>query len=303
MWRPRVRRDFGKARLVIEMKIRRWIVAGWTTMIISCGAAFAQDTSRVPDLNQGVDAVDASVHAGVEERGLLTPQPSQEPAKLPTTYSRWGFNSSGQPPATQFWPAHSGTAASDPASDDGDSALIFSSPSFRAGGQPLSSTAQPARPSDPTLNSINGGNSRNPAQQQSHLNNLGAGPKQNGSTGPQHLKTVVPQISPQPQADGFSSPFPPNQFNPKQVDPKQVGPNQFDPDKFDPNKFELNGPTYSSSRLFSQATFSSKRDRAEPKKHKRQSQKPLGSNHTGAVAGFQSKPERPAGSQLTNKGE
>src|SRR5712692_381076 len=106
---PSVRRDCGKAyRHIIEMKTYLSILACLTTLVISCGIARAQDGKRVPEMNQGVDAVDASAHAGVDEVTVQAPQPSQEPVKPPTTYSRWGITASSQPPATQYWPAHAG---------------------------------------------------------------------------------------------------------------------------------------------------------------------------------------------------
>jgi hypothetical protein len=69
------------------------------------GAARAQDSSRVPDINQGVGAtVDVSVHAGVDEQGA---QPPQQHAKQPnkrqqTGPTRWAFQSENQPSATHF---------------------------------------------------------------------------------------------------------------------------------------------------------------------------------------------------------
>jgi hypothetical protein len=120
--------------------------------------------NRVPDMNQGVDGVDASVHSDVEERGQLdqkaAQQPAQQPVKPPATYSRWGITQSGQAPATQYWPAHSGSPDSTPAQNAGNNALplkdqssknqslrnqSFKNQSLHAGGQsPPSNTPNDA---------------------------------------------------------------------------------------------------------------------------------------------------------------
>ena len=146
------------------------IVACGLSLFIPGGAVRAQDSKRVPDLNQGVEAVDASVHAGVDEITVQDPQPNQEPLKPPTTSSRWGFAPSGQPPATQYWPARASLATSTGAQSDVKSALPPTSPSFQTGGQPPSSTNWSARPGDPSLDSPTDGNTGKPAPQLNHFN-------------------------------------------------------------------------------------------------------------------------------------
>ena len=95
---------------MIATKNHLLILACWLSLVIPSGIVRAQDSKRVPDLNQGVEAVDASVHAGVDEITVQDPQPAQEPLKPPTTSSHWGFAPSGQPPATQYWPARASLA-------------------------------------------------------------------------------------------------------------------------------------------------------------------------------------------------
>ncbi len=76
-----------------------------------CLCARAQDQNQndksVKEIRRGVDGVDASVHAGVDEGAVRSPDQPQSPAKPPATYSRWGIqpkdNSTGNASSTAFW--------------------------------------------------------------------------------------------------------------------------------------------------------------------------------------------------------
>ncbi len=275
----------------MQRKTHQSIAACLVILVFSCGVACAQDTNRVPDINQGVDAADASVHAGVDETAMRAPQPSQEPVKPPTTYSRWGFISSSQPAATLYWPVRAGIATSSEAPTNSASKLPYSKSSFRAGGAPATSTDWSARPGDPTLGSLSEGNSGNSAQQPSLSDNLTVRPMQNGLEGPQRLKTVLPSHPPEPQNEGFSTPF-----------ASRPWANAFS-SPFSTNQSESIGSSHAFSPRLPQANSASKRDRAEANQHEDQSRKTQGSNHAGGVTRFTSKRESSAHSPLAFKAE
>jgi hypothetical protein len=320
----------------MEIKTRFLAVAWWTTLAISCGAAWAQDTKRVPDLNQGVvqgvEPVDASVHADVSEIPPEDPQPPQAPVKPTPTYSRWGFAPARQPGATQAPPAHASTATPGAAPSDKKNALPSrlppDSPSFQAGGQTLPFTSWSARPADRTLDSEDDANSGNSAPKPSPVNNIVTGPTPNGPAGSEPSKagatpfahqpqsgrfSTIPSPQPdadglsrpfsqQPQADGFSTPFPqrsqtggfPTPFSQQQADGFST--------PFSPKQLESNTTPHASSRAQPQTSSSRNRKRA-PATQQNHSQKTLGSNHGGTVGGFHSKTDGPVRSPLSNKVE
>jgi hypothetical protein len=313
---------------MMAMKNQLMILACWLSLVIPSGAIRAQDTNRVPDLNKGVDAVDASVHAGVDEITLQDPQPSQETLKPPTTSSHWGFASSGQPPATQYWPARASLATSSGTQSDGKTALAPTSPSFQAGGQQPPSTRWSARPGDPSLNSSIDRNTGNPATQLSPFNNLSPSPAKNALARPERFRTDAPPLSTQrqfngssspsssqpqvngisspfssrPQSDGISSPFSSRSESDGFSSPFSP---QTDTDGFSSpfvtQQLESNSTRTVSPHSFSQSTLPSKRNRAEVKPRVGLSHKTPAANRVGIVAGFQSKPEKSAHSRITNK--
>jgi hypothetical protein len=261
------------------MKTGVLIVACLTTLTLSCDGACAQDRNRVPDINQRVGAVDASVHTGVNDGALQEPQPSQEPIKLPTTYSRWTINFSGQPPATRYWAAHAKITTSAAPPGDGESPSTLNSPSFQAGPRPLASPVWSARSSDSRVNLVNDdSNSGKPDRQPGLFHNLDINRTQNSSTGPQSLKTILPSLSSQPQGDGYSTPFHEKHF----------------------------GLTSDSSFLppvFPGLTFSSQRDRATANRRKSHPKKRPDSKGTGDIGGFYSNTESASRSRPTTKAE
>jgi len=311
------------------MKNHLLIPACWLSLVIPGGVVRAQDTNRVPDLNQGVDAVDASVHAGVDEITVQDSQPSPAPLKPPTTSSHWGFTASGQPPATQFWPARASLTTPTRTQSDDKTALPPTRPSFQAGGQPPSSTSWSARPGDPSLNSSTDGNPGNPAPQLSPFNNLSPSPAKNALARYERFRTdapplttkpqfngILPSFSSRQQGDGISSPFSSSSqsdgfSSPFSSRPQSDGfsspfSSQTETDGFStpfvPQQLESNGTRTSSLHSFSQANVPSKRNRAEVKRHEGlPSRKIPAVNRAGVVAGFQSKPEKPAHSGITNK--
>jgi hypothetical protein len=256
------------------MKTGIFVAAFWATVALSYSSTFAQDTNRVPDIIRGLDAVDASAHSDVVERALREPQPSQEPVKLPATYSRWVLNSSDRPPATQYWPDHPKDTTSTAAPGDSESPSPLSSPSFQAGRQLLVSTVWSVPSSDPTTNLASDINPGKPQRKPGLFNSLAIGRTQNSPTDPQRLKTIRPPLSPQPQADGFSTPFRAVQF----------------------------GVTNTSSQPypFSETDFPSKR--AGEKQQKRLPQQKLADgNRISAIRGFSNDHRKLTGSRLTAK--
>jgi hypothetical protein len=258
------------------MKTAIFIAAFWAFVALSCANACAQDTNRVPDIIQGVDAVDASIHTDLVEKALQEPQPSQEPVKLPTTYSRWAFNSSGQLPATQSWPVHANITTSTVAPADGKSPLTFGSASFRAGAQPPASAGWSSHATDTKIAPENDVNFRKFERQPGLYNSLDIGRTQNGSTGPQRLKTTVPPNSPLPQADGYSTPFREKEFG-------------------------LAIDSFPLSTAFPKTSFSSQRNQVTGSRRKSYPKKSPYSKHTGAIAGFSNGRENPGRSRLATK--
>jgi hypothetical protein len=300
---------------MIAMKNQLLIVACWLSLAIPSGVVRAQDSKRVPDLNQGVDAVDASVHAGVDEIAVQDPQPPQEPLKPPTMTIHWGFAPSGQPPATQYWPARASLATSSGTQSDAKSALNPASSSFQAGGQPTSSTSWSARPGDPSLNSSTDGNPGNPAPQLTPFNNFSPSPTKNALARPERFRIDAPPLttqpqysgssspsSSQPQVNGISSPFSSRSQSDGFSSPfsSQTKTDGFST-PFGTQQLETNSRRTSSSHSFSKAPLPSKRDRAEVKPHEGLPHKTPAVNHAGVVPGFQSKPEKQAHSRITNK--
>ena len=290
------------------MKNQLLILAGWLSLLIPSGTVRAQDSKRVPDLNQGVDAVDASVHAGIDDIAVQDPQPSQEPLKPPTTpptaSSHWGFVPSGQPPATQYWPARASQAASTGTQSDVKSALTPTSPSVQADGQPPSSTSWSARPGDPSLNSSIDGNTGNPAPQLSPFHNFNPSSAKKALARPERFRTDTTPLSTQPQLqfNGLSSPF---SSRPQSEGFSTPFSSQAETDGFSTpfmqRQLESNSTRFSPSHSFSQASPSSKRARAEVKPHERPSHKTPAGNHAGVAAGLQSKPEKQTHSWITPK--
>lgn len=286
------------------MKNQLLILAGWLSLVIPSGTARAQDSKRVPDLNQGVDAVDASVHAGVDEITVQEPQPTQEPLKPPTTSSRWGFAPSEQPPATQYWPARASQAASTGTQSNVKTALTPTSPPFQAGGQPPSSTSWSALPGDPSFNSSMDGDTGNAAPQLSPFHNFNPGSAKKALARPERFRTDAPPLSTQPQLqfNGLSSPF---SSRPQSDGFSTPFSSQAETDGFSTpfiqQQLESNITRISSSHSFSQASPSSKRDRPKMKPHEGLSHKTPAGKHAGDAAGFQGKPEKHPHSWITPK--
>lgn len=272
--------------------------------------------NRVPEMNQGVEAVDASVHAGVDERGQLDQQPSQETVKrpTPTSYSRWGLNTSGQPPATQYWPAHSGIPASTPAQsadkdaptlkgrlshtakqpppsrapyDAGNSPTTFSSPSFRAGGQSSTSSTQ-QQGDDNGLLTLNPSFRAGEQPTSSTMLSESPGNPTHNSLGESNSGDPTRQRS---LFNGFDSnhtqrgPGSSQRLNSESssASPRRVIDGVLPP--YSQYNSELNGSSDSMSHVFPQVTSPLKRDLAEAKKKKNRPQKNLGDYHAGTVPG------------------
>jgi hypothetical protein len=258
------------------MKTGIFITAFWASVALSCASACAQDTNRVPDIIQGVDAVDASVHSDSVERALQEPQPSKEHVKLPTTYSRWAFNSSGQIPATQSWSVHTLITTPTAAPADGKSSSTFSSPSFRAGAQPPASAGWPSHATDNKIAPENDVSFRKSERQPRLFNNLDIGRTQNGSTGPERLKTSAPPISSLPQADGLSTPFREKEFG-------------------------LASDSFPLQTVFPKTSFSSQRNQVTASRRKGYLKKSPYTKHTGAIRGSSNGRENPGRSRLTTE--
>ena len=318
------------------MNTRTLIMACWTFLVISCGPLRAQDMNRVPDMNQGVDGVDASVHSDVEDKGQLNQQqqPAQEPVKPPPTYSRWGITSSGQPPATQYWPAHSVTPNSTPAQNAGNNASSLKSRSSRASGQ-LGRPSPSSTPKDAGSNSANfsspsfraGGQQSTSSSTQNDDNSSLAFSPSFRAGGPARAPTALsdsPGNPPLNSVDENNSENPTRQhslFNGFDTNPGQNGlgnsqrlksdSSSASPQRvidgvvtpFSQYQSELNSTSYSMSHLFPQPTSPSKRNPGEAKQTKRHPQKALGNYHAGPVPAVHGSREKQIHPGITSKSE
>jgi hypothetical protein len=112
------------------------------TMVLLCSRAPAQDTGRVPDPNQGTNAVDASVHADVADRASQ-PARSAPPSRKPSApYTRWGFASVLRSPATRFGPEQ--TLRAPPPSQKIDQRSPLAAAPSQSDLQTAETVAQPA---------------------------------------------------------------------------------------------------------------------------------------------------------------
>ena len=243
-------------------------------MTLSCALAHAQgqdtDTNRVPDINQGVDAIDPSVHTDVEERAKERSKPSEKLSKRPTTYSRWSFQSTDQPPATRFWPAGNPNSATTVGTrSDGKSLL------FHAETEPPASTSWPARGTDPSVTLPSDANSGKP--QPRHLDSFSVDRAEHTSRGPQPSKTTINPTSQQPELDRFSAPFHEKQFG-------------------------LTG-TSPIANSFPKTTFSSNQGSAKAKQHKRLEKNPARSIHADSIDRISNAQRKPGGSGARVKPE
>ncbi len=285
-------------------------------LIFPCGGIRAQDDKSVHEIQRGVDAVDASVHAGVDDRASLAPQPDQAPpAKAPATYSHWGFNNSsgvsgnapanasakksgdetgnisspesgsgagsgarfGQFPATQkFGTSNIGDAAQ--VAPEKDEPEEDFRPSFQAGARKSpDASVWSIRPSDPSATVAGDLNSQKPGTQPDLFPSFDAGRKTEFSAGTERAKTVVP-TPPSPQPDGFSSPFHESPFGPA-------------------------SDTFSRASLFSVPAYSPRQERtaASKSKIKSHAKTSLDTKHAPAAVGLSNGREKPRRSLQATK--
>lgn len=179
-----------------------FLAACWVTLALSGVVLRAQDTSRVPDTNpDAASAVDASAHADVGGDTKLPPQPPAPLNKRSATYSKWGFPSANQSPATQFRPAQPTSGLAGPTAE-----------------QNLSTFGGPSGRTNSTIAPATGAKSAKPDRQwkpdwrSDPFGVPGAKSRHDLSTGHQLLETQLQPLSAQPQPSGFSSPFHGNEF-------------------------------------------------------------------------------------------
>jgi hypothetical protein len=79
------------------MATMRMVTLGWTVTVFLGALAHTQDTSRVPDIDVDVSAVDNSARRDIDER---QPQPSQGP-RTSKSYSRWSLQPTSAAPGSQ----------------------------------------------------------------------------------------------------------------------------------------------------------------------------------------------------------
>jgi hypothetical protein len=198
---------------------------------VICSAVRAQDTSRVPEVDRSVKAVDPSVHADSQEISVPE-QDLSKPTKVPETYSRWGKMSGEQFSATRFWPAHAPDSTADgsgvdsnrnetrnvlfqpnigaPASQVGAGDIAhMSDKDFQQRDQPTG-LVNPAKVSTSVSNfgrAKENDSRRQGSRERGASGNWAPNRQQTDSLETQTFRTVVPSRPPQEEAGGFSTPF------------------------------------------------------------------------------------------------
>jgi hypothetical protein len=310
------------------MKTYPLIFGCWVALAF-CGNAGAQDTNRVPDMDQSVRGVDASVHVGLDEIALQPPPPPQAPVKPPATYSHWGITTPTQPPSVQFGaapvaaaPASNGASTAPPNQNNEQAILPDSNSSAPSGEQEVPSISWTAGHvySAPDPSAENGPAA--PVKQPGLLNNSDGSTYPNTKTVPMYSefnsatslrrpepidfsKSNPQQLPEQPVSDGFRSPFSeqPQVDGSFELSPTQPQGGSFtspltqqvEEDGFStpiaPGQFKPEPASYSWRRHQVQVKSSSKGNRAQPKPLGSNSQKTVIGIHARSTADIQSKQE------------
>ena len=304
-----------------QIKTNLLIFGCWVTLV-SCGNAVAQDTSRVPDMDQSVRGVDASVHVGLDEVKLQPPlpPPPQAPVKQPSANSRWGFAPSGQSPTIRFGPAPASSAGSIASPNDGDTNPLGGNFSLPASGQHVVPTTLWTAGHDYFApDSANENNSVGPVTQPSVLSSLDGAHSPTSRTIPLYSEMNSATSSRRPEPIDFSKansqrsniqPVTEEIRNPFLQQTPEDGAltsspmqqsgvfsspfrQQIEGDGFSTffmqGRFRSTPSSYSSSRRQSQAKTSAKRNSQEAKQFANRSQKPVNGSHARSTAGFNSK--------------
>jgi hypothetical protein len=250
-------------------------VACWVTMALSCAAARPQDSSSVPATNSGdASAVDASVHAEVEDGARQQPQSSLGPYKRSTSYSQWGFSSASRFGAAQSRFGQPTSASRLPAT--GQTPSTVGSPSVPAEIQTLDHGLSPTRTTNSAITPAAGGYSRSADRQSNLFGGLSADRLHARPTGGRLLETQAQSPAPQLEPPALSTSLRRNQFG---------------------------GASASSfPNPFPRATYSSGQDRPKTKQHKTLPLKPGERMHPDTSARSSHYGKRST-SQLTAKPE
>jgi hypothetical protein len=152
--------------------------------------AHTQDTSRIPDINRDVSAIDNSARRHIDER---QPQPSQGPRNS-TSYSRWSLQPTSQAPSSQF--------GAPPKPGDRSTAV---KPSTQIGIKPSAFTAWSHRAAD-SGTALAPDSSRKVNQEQAPFGGLVRGRQWNGLIGSQFSNAYAPSPSPSQSPDQVSTP-------------------------------------------------------------------------------------------------
>jgi len=257
----------------MKLKIGIIITACWVTMALSRVEACPQDTSRVPDTNpQPATDVDASVHADVQDGAKQQLLPPAQPNKRAATFSKWGFPSASQSPATQFRSTQTTTSGAAGSANARNLSIFGDAPS-----RATDSTITPATDTPAT-----DAKSAKPDQQLKRdwqSNPFAVSPSNSQhdlSTSRQRFDPQIQPLSAQPQFSGFSTPFHGNEFG-------GISSSSF------PNPFPK--------------TYSSSQDQAKLKQRKPVPLKSAEKPHAGPITGLSSDQKKKVGSPLITKPE
>jgi hypothetical protein len=249
-------------------------MVAWIAVGMLCTLAHAQNMNRVPDANKDMNAVDASVHAGVDE--YQQAQSPQEVGKRPTTsivsYSHWAFQSVTELPTTRFWLLQAAAPSATDVKDVARSSTVGGVP-LGVGAQIPGSSGWPAPISTSTLTPPSNSNTEKVESLQGPFNTLSIARSQYGLAGSQRFNPAVPQLSPQAQIGEFVAPFHKKQFG--------------------------LASDSSSPHVFPKKSFSSQRDQALASRRNSHPKKSPDSEHAGAIAGFSRIREKQGRSLLT----
>jgi hypothetical protein len=173
-------------------------------MFALSGAARAQDSTPVPEPNSdGGSAVDASVHAGVEEQSAQQPHSSVQPSnkRQQTSYSQRAFQSANQTSATRFQPSRAPSLPAEPGETNNPSTLF--NPLTRSEAPPEFLRRSLGLGTSLGISPLAGSTDRRDAELAA-LRDLLRSPNSESGTPAQGFGSKRPMPSLSPRNDGFS---------------------------------------------------------------------------------------------------
>jgi hypothetical protein len=185
------------------MKTTALITVYCAILVLSSGAARAQDPTRVPDTDQDASLpVDASIHEAVDEPAAKQPQSRQSNKRQQTPSVHWAFQPSNRPPVTKLQSEKSPGLATQ--RGKGSEQPVLFDP-FARSETPPSDIRRPSEHPPLGISSINE-TSKQPAPHSAAGQRLVEGLNGETGTAVQGFRTKSPIPSPYLRTNAFSSP-------------------------------------------------------------------------------------------------